>query len=488
MKRTCIDLVAIFVPVLIVISCLEMSQLDRRLENLTNGADEDEVAGVLAAILDDGDVPEPLRAFGVPEKLKAIGFCSKTALRVLELEDLVGPEVGMSRGHSKVALSKVHGVSLMANQALGSRAQVTLKVKSLPPLMPTGYPASREYRAWVPGYISQLRRLLSPEELAVTQECATRPELPVRAGYEGPSAAAAAVWDGLVNSGPDGIPARLLLNLDQHKVSEAAGFDLLHELSVAILSSSMASIGVLQTWFSSPDVVTRPQNLAMGLAMWERTVEQLSDFQNPQSDVAKTLSLLALTSKVIQQDVEFAGETAALKTTHKKAPGGVPVDDLVSLVREYAGKYTSVQSQKSNVAMYTMEIEEANAAESGAPAEAVRKPRRQQPRSDVPCKWHRMGKCTWGSRCRMRHEGPPGAAAEEGTQKEETADTGDVADLARTLQEVIRGVSQYSGMAQAVVLEAFVCLLQTVSDPPRSEKGLSAAVTGEPIVLSAPEV
>ena len=270
MKRTCIDLVAIFVPVLIVISCLEMSQLDKRLESLTNGADEDEVAGVLAAILDDGDVTVPLRAFGVPEKLKALGFCSKTALRVLELEDLVGPDVGMSRCNSKVALSKIHGLSLVANQSLGVRAQVTLKVRSLPPLMPTGYPASRVYRAWVPGYISQLRRLLSPEELAVTQECANRPTLPVRTGYAGPSAAAAAaVWDGLVNSGPDGIPARLLLNLDQRKVSEAAGFDLLHELSVAILSSSMASIGVLQTWFSSPDVVTRPQNLALGLAMWE---------------------------------------------------------------------------------------------------------------------------------------------------------------------------------------------------------------------------
>ena len=208
-----------------------------------------------------------------------------------------------------------------------------------------------------------------------------------------------------------------------------------------------------------------------------------------------------------QQDVEFAGEMAALKTAHKNTPRGVPVDDLISLVREYVGKYTSFQSQKSNVAMYTMEIEEANAAESGATAGAARKPRRQQPRSDIPCKWHRMGKCTWGSHCRMLHDGPPGAAAEEGRSKhspvvmldsdsiphagapkEETVDAGGVADLARTLQEVNKGVSRYSGMAHAMVLEAFVCLLQTVSDPPRSEKGLSAAVTGEPIVLSAPEV
>ena len=132
--------------------------------------------------------------------------------------------------------------------------------------------------------------------------------------------------------------------------------------------------------------------------MWERTVEQPVDFQNPQSDVAKALSLLALTSKVTQQDVEFAGEMAALKTTHKKTPGGIPVADLISLVREYAGKYTSVQSQKSNVAMYTMGIEKANAVESGAPAEAPRKPRRRQPRSNIPCKWHRIWVSAPGAR------------------------------------------------------------------------------------------
>ena len=408
--------------------------LDPRIGDLPPDAEVGVVAGMVATVFGDQHVSFQKEKYDV--LLMEQGFGTVSALLVLELEDLL--EMGLSRGHAKIALCalfppevKPLSTAVVVPDSPYSSSPRSRSGPELCELTATGAPSSKGFRAWMITFAVFIRQRVDDSTLKAIQLAASEP---LKVGVEWLTSTPATaeqsriVFDALVGCGPKGLPADLLLSFSPEILNDALGVAAIAFISRMVLIVTDEGAAVLQAWFSQPPPVTKKWMLGPALVQWLRTREQLVDCDCAPSEVSCRLSLFHLVSKI----PELIPEIAALRVA--AGAGGIVVSTLVDLVRAKGEAFNS--EKQTQIAVANMCF--AGVADAAGVDESA-----------VVCRYWKLGTCRWGDKCKWKHDGPAGIATiakrhgprGKGSKKSEIDQKSSAHDLKALLLELLSGIA-----------------------------------------------
>jgi hypothetical protein len=367
-------------------------RLEDRLEAVTTPEDEDVVAGIIGALLDE--LPGPISEKKYAALIKENGYALVTELRDLTRDDL--EQLGLSPGHAKAVVRKLRAqvavVQQPGNQQQQNQTaaipQKLVRCSEFPEVQANGLPLARPLRAWSDQYSAAMRANAVPPsrqdvvDHVMNNEGGGKPEQYVH-GDE----IDVLLYDLLQTAGPKGLPVELSLSLPKAYRDLKQGLNCLAWIYSSVLKSSDQSVGVLSKWFNTPPPVTKKERMTQCLVMWQNAYDTLKP-----TDVAARNSLGTLTAEI----KEATRAIEALEAVHEE----IPVDVMLAALKKVASKFSSVAAQKEAVAMFS---------DGGATAYNVME--RKPPQYSNPvkrerkgrCKFYDAGVCKFGDNCRWNH-------------------------------------------------------------------------------------
>ena len=228
-----------------------MSALEDRLEAVTDPDDEDVVAGVLEALLDE--LPGPIADAKHSKTLRANGYCLVSELREVSRADLEA--LGLQPGHANAVVRKLYApVVLQQQPPLSNNPQnisaaaprKLIRCNEFPELQANGLPAARALEAWSDQYSANLRAnhvstaRQDIAEYVMSHDGVGRPE-----NYSDGDEEDVVLYDLLVTAGPKGLPVDLTLSFPPEYRQLKQGINCLQWIYTVVLKSSDQSIAVL---------------------------------------------------------------------------------------------------------------------------------------------------------------------------------------------------------------------------------------------------